>query len=304
MSYKLVILKQLCCICYNVDMKYTIAEDIEAVCTLLSLTPSKLAEKLGVARSTVLRILKGETYPSDLFLASFYSFAYQNSMRSIHLNDLKIEFAVDLYDKVLFHGAKSGLEGDIDLYHSRNDIDVGVGFYLGESYDQASSYVFPYRSSSVYLFDAKELSKLKTMEFTVCLEWMLMVSYYRGYIQDYRECALLQQLIEEVEQADVVIAPIADNDMYETMSRFSRGEITDMQAISALSASHLGKQHVLKSERACHSVHIVDRLYLCVEERRDIERRRKEAAQVALDKSTLAIKNLRRQGKYIEEILK
>ena len=285
-------------------MKYTIAEDIEAVCTLLSLTPSKLAEKLGVARSTVLRILKGETYPSDLFLSSFYSFAYHNSFRSIHLNDLKIEFAIDLYDKVLFHGAKTGLEGDIDLRHSRRDIDVGIGFYLGESYEQASSYVFPYRSSSVYLFDARELAKLKTIEFSVSLDWMLMVSYYRGYIQDYGASSMLQKLIADVEQADVVIAPIADNDMYETMSRFARGEITDTQAISALSASHLGKQHVLKSERACQSVHAVERLYLCAEERQDIERKRKEAAQVALDKSTLAIKNLRRQGKYIEEILK
>ena len=290
--------------CYNVDMKYTIVDDIEAVCTLLFLTPSKLAEKLGVARSTVLRILKGETYPSDLFLASFYSFAYQNSYRSIHLNDLKIEFASDQYDKILFHGAKSGLEGDIDLSHSRRDIDVGVGFYLGESYEQASSYVFPYRNSSVYLFDARKLDGLITKEYMVGLEWMLMVSYYRGYLHEYETSPVIQKIILEAEESDVIIAPIADNDMYETMSRFARGEITDMQAISALSASHLGKQHVLKSERACQSVQIVERLYLCAEERQDIERKRKEAAQVALDKSTLAIKNLRRQGKYIEEILK
>lgn len=284
-------------------MNYEIIGDIKTVCALLHLTYSALAEKLGVARSTVLRIVKGETYPSDLFLASFYSFAYQNSIRPVRLNDLKIQFALDRCDKVLFHGAKAAIDGAIDLMHSRSDIDVGAGFYMGESYEQASSYVFPYRNSSVYLFDARGLAGLKTKEFSVSLEWMLVVSYYRGYLQSHDRSPRIRGLIAEVERADVVVAPIADNDMYETMSRFARGEITDMQTISALSASHLGKQHVLKSELACRSVCAIERLYLCASEREHIETRRKEAAQVALDKSTLAIQTFRRQGKYIEEIL-
>lgn len=285
-------------------MKYDAIGDIKTVCSLLNLTYSALAEKLGVSRSTVLRIIKGETYPSDLFLASFYSFAYQNSIRPIRLNDLKIQFALDQCDKILFHGAKSVIDGPIDLRHSRSDIDIGTGFYLGESYEQASSYVFPYRNSSVFLFDARGLVGLKTKEFGVSLDWMLAVSYYRGYIGPYGQSPRIRELITEVEQSDVIVAPIADNDMYETLSRFARGEITDMQAISALSASSLGKQHVLKSERACGSVHAVERLYLCSEERQRIEAKRREAAQIALDKATLAIQTFRRQGKYIEEILK
>lgn len=285
-------------------MKYGIIADIKTVCTLLNLTYSALAEKIGVARSTVLRVLKGETYPSDLFLTSFYSFAYQNNIRPVRLNDLKIQFAIDRYDKVLFHGAKTEIDGAIDLNHSRSNIDVGTGFYMGESFEQASSYVFPYRNSSVYLFDSRELAGLKTKEFSVSLEWMLAVSYYRGYLESHSRSPFIRQLIAEVEESDVVIAPIADNDMYETMSRFARGEITDMQTISALSASHLGKQHVLKSELACRSVHAVERLYLCALERQGIETKRKADAQVALDKSALAIQTYRRQGKYIEEILK
>ena len=284
-------------------MNYKIIDDIKTVCSLLHINHSALAENLGVARSTVMRIVKGETYPSDLFLSSFYSFAYQNSIHPLRLNELKIQFALDQYDKILFHGAKSAIEGDIDLIHSRKDIDVGVGFYMGESYEQASSYVFPYRHSSVYLLDTRELAGLRTKEFSVSLEWMLAVSHYRGYLQPYGQSPLIRELIAEVEGADVVIAPIADNDMYETMSRFARGEITDAQATSALSASHLGKQHVLKSELACRSVHPVERLYLCAPERQQIEAKRREAAQVALDKATLAIQTFRRQGKYIEEIL-
>ena len=103
---------------------------------------------------------------------------------------------------------------------------------------------------------------------------------------------------------DIVIAPIADNNMYETMNRFARGEITDKQAIYALSASSLGKQHVLKTEKACKCVQMLDRLYLCKPERDDIENERKENATVAYDKAKLSIENYRRIGKYVEEILK
>ena len=285
-------------------MKYNIIKDIQVVCTLLKISYSKLAELLRVSRSTVSRIVKGETYPSDLFLEAFYSFAYKNNIRPLRINNLKTQFVVDKYDKVLFHGAKEEIVGGINLNHSRESIDVGVGFYLGESFEQASSYVFANKKSSVYLFDVRELEDLKVKEFTVSLDWMLMVSYYRGYIKQYDNSHYIRRLIEEVEDFDIIVAPIADNDMYETMSQFARGDITDLQAISALSASNLGKQHVLKSAIACQKVHPVERLYLCALEREDIEERRREAAQIALDKSTIAIQSLRRQGKYIEEILK
>ena len=96
----------------------------------------------------------------------------------------------------------------------------------------------------------------------------------------------------------------ADNNMYEIMNRFSRGEITDKQAINALSASHLGKQYVLKTEKACKSAVIVNRLYLCKSEREDIEKDRKEKSIMSLDNAKVSIEKYRRIGKYIEEILK
>ena len=88
------------------------------------------------------------------------------------------------------------------------------------------------------------------------------------------------------------------------MNMFARGDITDLQAISALSTSHLGLQHVLKTKKACNSVNMVDRLYLCKKERQDIEGVRRENAMNAFKHSREMIEKYRRQGKYIEEILK
>ena len=79
-------LKQLCCICYNYDMNYSIATDIQTVCSLLDLTPSSLSEYLGVHRSTVSRILSGQVIAGELFIQRFYSFAYDNPIRRLRLN--------------------------------------------------------------------------------------------------------------------------------------------------------------------------------------------------------------------------
>ena len=221
-------------------MKYKISQDIRIVCTLLDLTFSELAKELNVARSTITRVVKGETYPNDLFLEAFYSFAYKNKYRGIKLNALKSQFNQDRYSTILFHASKETIDGEIDLNHSRNDIDMGTGFYLGESFEQAASYAFPFKKSSIYIFDASKLSKLKTKEYKVDLEWMLTISYFRGQLSQYLKTPVMQNIIKGIDGYDVIIAPIADNNMYDIMNRFARGDITDLQAISALSASHLG----------------------------------------------------------------
>ena len=284
-------------------MKYKISQDIRIVCTLLDLTFSELAKELNVARSTITRVVKGETYPNDLFLEVFYSFAYKNKYRGIKLNALKSQFNQDRYSTILFHASKETIDGEIDLNHSRNDIDMGVGFYLGESFEQAASYAFPFKKSSIYIFDASKLSKLKTKEYKVDLEWMLTISYFRGQLSQYLKTPVMQNIIKGIDGYDVIIAPIADNNMYDIMNRFARGDITDLQAISALSASHLGKQHVLKTEKACKSLVEVDRLYLSNEERKDIEDIKREESIVSTDKMKISIESYRRQGKYIEEIM-
>ena len=284
-------------------MKYKISQDIRIVCTLLDLTFSELAKELNVARSTITRVVKGETYPNDLFLEAFYSFTYKNKYRGIKLNALKSQFNQDRYSTILFHASKETIDGEIDLNHSRNDIDMGTGFYLGESFEQAASYAFPFKKSSIFIFDASKLSKLKTKEYKVDLEWMLTISYFRGQLSQYLKTPVMQNIIKGIDGYDVIIAPIADNNMYDIMNRFARGDITDLQAISALSASHLGKQHVLKTEKACKSLVEVDRLYLSNEERKDIENIKREESIVSTDKMKISIESYRRQGKYIEEIM-
>lgn len=283
-------------------MKYTIIEDIEAICVFLKIGIQELADNLKVSRSTIYRIIQGQTYPSDLFLESFYSFAYDNKFRKIDFNSLKIKLAQEQYKSILFHGAKAETQGDIDLSHSRLNVDIGKGFYLGEDYFQSSSYIFANKKSSIYVFDVTGLKKLKVLELPISIDWMLIVCYYRGQLEKYKNHPMIKNLIEKVESSDVVIAPIADNNMYEIINQFSRGDITDLQATIALSASHLGNQHVLKTEKACQSIKAINRLYLCSKERTDIEVERRKAALEAAEKAQHSIEEFRRKGKYIDEL--
>ena len=283
-------------------MEYGVIGDIKTVMTLLDLSPSGLAEELGVARSTVLRILNKQVRPSPAILERFYSFSYRNHYRPIKLNELKSQFASDEYGRILFHGAKEMISGDVDLLHSRTKIDLGKGFYLGETYAQASAYVYSVPSSSIYIFDSKKLSSLRCKEYDVGFEWMILVCHYRNRLQRFDASPMVKAIVEEAESYDVLIAPIADNNMYDILNRFADGELTDKQTMTALSASSLGKQHVLKTPLAVSAISVVDRLYLSIPEREEINEAMKQNALISSDKYRLAIESLRRKGKYIEEI--
>lgn len=285
-------------------MEYSVSTDIKTVCAIKNRSASFLSNELGVARSTITRLINEETKPSDYFLELFYSYVYQSTELSYKLNDFKIRYALEKYTNVFFHGARKEIEGNVDLFHSRDDVDMGPGFYLGESYEQASAYIFGNKKSSVYLFSFNDFKDLKIKEFDVSQEWMLAVCYYRGRLEEYKNHPIIKSIIQSIEEADIVIAPIADNNMYEIMNQFARGDITDKQATMALCASHLGKQHVVKSNKACAQLMMVDRLYLCAKERNDIEKVRREKALMSTNEAQQIIQKHRREGLYIEELLK
>mgnify|MGYP007079137054 CR=1 FL=1 len=70
----------------------------------------------------------GKTTPSDKLLEHVYEFAFKNNIK---LNRLKEMFYIEHMDKnhkLLFHGAKSRIEGKLDMHKSRMNNDLGQGF--------------------------------------------------------------------------------------------------------------------------------------------------------------------------------
>lgn len=280
-----------------VDCEYKIKEDIGFILEAEGINKHELSELTGISRVTLDSIEKKGVAAKETY-EKVYSYIYERNYR---LNSVKEELIKEKYGNVLFHGSKYGLS-KVTVDGSRGNCDFGKGFYLGQTYNQVLSFVCEYDKSSVYSF-RYSLDGLKVVEFDCSLEWMLAICYYRGTIKQYAETDLIQQIVKKIEEADIVIAPIADNKMFYVMSQFAEGEINASVALHSLSASGLGLQYILKTERALNQCVPVERYYLSVPEREDCRKALVERGYEIDTKLKLAKREFK-EGLYIEELLK
>jgi hypothetical protein len=150
-------------------------------------------------------------------------------------------------------------------------------------------------------FDNKNL---KCEFFDVDQEWMLAVAYFRGKLKEYENNEIIKNIIEKVKNSDYVIAPIADNRMFRIIDRFIDGEITDEQCKHCLAATNLGKQYVFLTEEATSKIDILERCYISKAEREFYSKQKEEDVNDSDNKVKYALIKYKRDGKYIEEILK
>lgn len=204
---------------------------------------------------------------------------------------------------LLFHGAKSKIEGSLKIDCNKRINDFGNGFYCGESMEQSTMFVATHKKSSLYMlkFDP---SHLKGKKYSVNREWMLTIAYFRGKLKEYCEAELIKQIAKSKVGIDYIIAPIADNRMFEIIDSFIDGEITDVQCQHCLSATNLGMQYVFVSNRAISRIELLEHCYLTELEKEAYLNSRQESFKMNLDKVKLAKRQYRNQGLYIEEILR
>lgn len=282
---------------------YNLIKDIKTIRGVFDLTQSAFANKIGLSRSNIIRYEKGEIEPHKSALEKIYSFAYENNLK---VNKAKEMLYLDQKGNNIFlvHGAKNTIEGEIDHNHLNGTKDFGAGFYLSETYDSAASWIAERSNGTCYCFYFLSKKDYKILHFDVSREWMYLILYYRGAFSNYLPSKEILDLVKEVETCDLIIAPIADNNMYETINSFSHGEISDEQCLHTLSANNLGLQYVFKSERACRALKFIDRLYLCEEEKKKYLNKKYELALEGRSKSEIVINEYRRKGKYFDELFK
>lgn len=283
-------------------MNFNISEDMKIVRELLNMTQEELAAELNVEPLTIKRIENSITNTSKRTLDLFYDFIYQ---KKIYLNKIKEMFYKEemTKEKLLFHGAKSTIIGNIDINKGRRNNDFGQGFYCGESYEQSASFVENFENSSVYYFSF-DTSELKCLKYEVNREWMLTIAYFRGTLDKYKDSSVIKKLISKLEKIDYVIAPIADNKMFRIIDSFINGEITDEQCKHCLAATNLGYQYVLLNEKAISNLKMLECCYLSNEERKYYRNLKSEDNKTSEDKVKFARIQYRGKGLYIDEILK
>lgn len=284
-------------------MKVQFWRDIEIVRELLGMTVEEIAEEIGVSRMSMNRWKEDESKITDANLAAFYRMVFQKKIR---LNKIKEQLYREDYSDdshiILFHGAKTQIEGALTIEKSKKNNDFGQGFYCGESLEQSAMFVANFPNSSLYIVNFHK-EGLKARWFGVNREWMLMIAFFRGRLEEFRNSRAVLELIESMKGIDYIIAPIADNRMFEIIDSFIDGEITDLQCQHCLSATNLGNQYVFVTQKALSQVQILEHCYLVQEEKDYYLQSKKESMEVSQDKVKIARKEYRGQGQYIEEIL-
>lgn len=284
-------------------MEYEFAKDVETYLVLTEQSIKNNSKELQVTRQTIYNWMDNKTNVNEKTIQKFYEAVYCSG---IHLNKIKEQLYREdctvSEDILLFHGSKSGIEGPISLERARSNNDFGKGFYCGETLDQAAQFVSGFDTSSVYMirFDPTNLRELR---FCVDQDWMLTIAWFRGRLKKFSKSEKIKTLIHKTQTADYIIAPIADNRMFQIIDQFIEGEITDVQCQHCLSATNLGFQYILKTEVALKQTQILEKCFLAPSEKKDYIALRTESEHIGLDKVKLAKRKYRNQGKYIEEIL-
>ncbi len=284
-------------------MEFNFEKDIRYAKTILNMNDTEICDFFGISRMTLSRWMEGKVRPSFESLEKIYNKIYTSN---INLNRLKEELYTSslLNDhSLLFHGAKTELNGNPSVNYSDDKKDFGKGFYLGESFNQSASFIVGYPNSSVYIFDF-DSTKVHIQNFHVSLEWMILIAYYRGKLDEFTGSNYLKKLLAELNGVDVVIAPIANNTMYTTLDDFIQGKITDLQCLNALSANRLGMQYVFLNDKAINkSLVMLERCYYSTSERKDYQTYRLKENEIGKNKVKLALREYAGKGKYIEELL-
>lgn len=284
----------------TMENKYLIKKDLKVIIEESEYSIDDIAKKTGVSSRTLDNILSESVIPNNDIIDKIYSYAYDEGYR---FNKVKEEIFKETYNKlVLFHGASKTIE-EIKANGSRDNCDFENGFYLGETYSQASSFVYDVPLSSVYSFTF-DLTDLKVVKFETNIEWMLLVCHFRKMINEFDNNSIILDLLSKIEDADVIIAPIADNKMFNIMRQFGEGDITTIQAIHSLATSGLGNQYVLKTEKAISHLKEIERLFISSSERQAISKIMEDRGSEIDTKLKLSKREFRGEGQYIDELFK
>lgn len=283
-------------------MDYNFDKDFKAIRDVLDISQKEFAKVLDTEQKTISNIESKDSYPSKTIVESAFTYAFKKDVKINKLKELLYRDNLSHNEKLLFHGSKGEIKGDIDVNFGRGNNDFGKGFYTGESYEQAVSFISTYDDPSVYFMSFDD-SDLKCKRYSVDREWMMTIAYYRESLEEYENHPLIKKIIAESRDCDYIVAPIADNKMFETINEFIEGNLTDEQCKHCLAATNLGMQYVFLTEKAASRLKIVERCYVCDKEREHYKKLKEDYRKLGNDKVKLAKAQYRGVGKYIDEVL-
>jgi hypothetical protein len=208
-----------------------------------------------------------------------------------------------MQDVKLYHGSRNGIVGSI-VPCSRARCDFGKGFYMGTRSEQVKTLIYKEVSPKVYVLNLR-LSEIDDDKVLVLSDmgWAYYVLYNRGRLESAKGTKFYQSVAAMGNGKEIIIGPIADDNMGMIMRQFANGDITDKAMLECIRCIDYGTQYVAKTEEACLHIEI------CHEEKLDVTKldeyhRYREALRQESEQKVKAIKRrFRGEGKYLDLIL-
>ena len=123
---------------------------------------------------------------------------------------------------LLYHGSKSGIEGDI-APKSRKQCDFGKGFYMGTEPSQALTLICDYESAKFYIVSIS-VDNLAVLDVPADLEWAMIVAYHRGRMEKIKGTLFYSKYQEMTKNKDLVIGSITNDRMFFVIDNFFIGK--------------------------------------------------------------------------------
>lgn len=272
----------------------------------MNINQTEFAERLNVTFATVNRWENGRALPNKLAQDKIYDLCKEFDVPVYDMVLEKIEAASGSIElekgrMLLYHGSKSGIEGDI-APKSRKQCDFGEGFYMGTEPSQALTLICDYESAKFYIVSIS-VDNLAVLDVPADLEWAMIVAYHRGRMEKIKGTPFYSKYQEMTKDKDLVIGSIANDRMFFVIDNFFIGNITDAALINSLSALELGKQYVAVTQKGCDAVRIEKEIPISYLEKlfmKEVsEANRVKGSSLAND----ICRNYRREGLFFDEIL-
>ena len=113
---------------------------------------------------------------------------------------------------LLYHGSKSGIEGNIEP-KSRSKCDFGKGFYMGTEPGQELTLICDYDKSKFYIVSV-DIRKLEILDVPADLEWAMLVAYHRGRMDKIKGTAFYNKYRDIENNKDMIVGSIANDRMF------------------------------------------------------------------------------------------
>ena len=279
---------------------------IKKIRSHMNMNQTEFAEQLNVTFATVNRWANGRALPNKLAQDKIYDLCKEYNVPVYDMVLEKIEAAsgnieLEKGRMLLYHGSKSGIEGDI-APKSRKQCDFGEGFYMGTEPSQALTLICDYESAKFYIVSIS-VDNLAVLDVPADLEWAMIVAYHRGRMEKIKGTPFYSKYEEMTKDKDLIIGSIANDRMFFVIDNFFIGNITDAALINSLLALELGKQYVAVTQKGCDAVRIEKEIPISYLEKlfmKEVsEANRVKGSSLAND----ICRNYRREGLFFDEIL-